>query len=169
MSDFREKLRDELISAQQTRASLVREKMVFVIGALGVGALSQGWREAPALLYLVPLIAISFDLYIAGENFGVRRAGAFLAAKSASASEDELAWESFAEANRDPFSRIANPLVSVLAVAGAAAVLWPSAGAERSFWIWLLACVVVIAALWVASHVRNRQIYRRLQGSRKGR
>jgi hypothetical protein len=74
-SDFRGCLRDEIRSAQRTRAWLVREKLLVVVGALGVGTVSKGWLESPALLLLVPVVPSIFDLYVAGwtDTTSIRR------------------------------------------------------------------------------------------------
>jgi hypothetical protein len=156
--DFRARLRNELVSSQQTRAALIRQKLVFIIGTLGLGTVSRSWHDSPSMLYLVPLIATVFDLYVAGEDFGVKRAGAYLSSSSLSAAADEMAWERFAEANRDHFSRIANPLASVLALLGAAGVLWLTERESGIYWLWLLGFLAVIGLVWTASHVRNCRI-----------
>ncbi len=156
-SDFRGRLRDEIVSAQRTRAWLIREKLIFVVGALGVGAVSKGWLETPALLLLVPVVSAIFDLYVAGEDFHVKRIGGFLGASVNESSREEAAWEALVESRPDRFSQVANPGSSLLAIGGAAAVGWqPTLG----MWIWLVVSVSVTTGIWVLSYIQNRRIRR---------
>jgi hypothetical protein len=156
-SDFRGRLRDEIVSAQRTRSWLVREKLIFVVGALGVGTVSKGWLETPALLLLVPVVSSIFDLYVAGEDFHVKRIGGFLGASVDERSREEAAWEALVESKPDRFSQVANPVSSLLAIGGAAAVAWqPTLG----MWMWLVASVLVTVAIWVLSYILNRRIRR---------
>jgi hypothetical protein len=154
---FRGRLRDEIVSAQGVRAGLVREKLIFVVGALGLGTVSKGWLDSPALLLLVPVVASIFDMYIAGEDFHVKRIGGFLGATVDDASREEAAWEALAELNPDRFSQVANPGSSLLAIGGAALVVWKP---TVQMWLWLNVSLVATTTIWTLSHIHNRRIRR---------
>jgi len=158
LSDFRGRLRDEIVEAQKTRASLVREKLMFVVGSLGVGAASEKWMDAPALLYLVPLVATIFDLYVAGEDFHVKRLGGFLGVPIHKCSTDESDWEDFVASHPDRFSQFANPATSFLALAGAAAVLTQTGEVFPWFRTWLAGSIFVVVTIWSLSYLANRRV-----------
>lgn len=156
MANFHEQLRQELIEAQKERGALVRQKLTFVITALGIGAVSTDAFPARNLLFLAPLISFVFDLYIAGVDYQVKRAGAFLGAPDAGTSEVERLWEGFVAENRDPFSRTANPLLSVLVLLASAVGLWASYGVSPFYLGWLLLNILLTAGVWYFSYKFNR-------------
>ena len=132
MENLREKeanvlnsLRTEILATQERRAEYVRRKFVFVIGLLGIGSVSIGSDvKTLNLLYLAPIVSFAFDLYIVGEDFNIKRAGGFLKSDKSQASDSEKEWEQFARENRDPFSRIAGPLLSVIIFFASITQLW---------------------------------------------
>lgn len=167
MASFNEDLRAEILSGQKERATLIRQKLSFVIVSFGIGSLSAEEVATNNLLYLSPIIAFAFDLYIAGEDYRVKRAGAFLA-RSSNASEDERRWQGLVARRRDPFSRIANPFVSLVVLAGAAYLLWRGSGAGALYGIWLSLNVALVVGVWLSSYVRNcraREVEGELDGS----
>jgi hypothetical protein len=99
-----------------------------------------------SLLYLLPFIALIFDLYIVGEDYGIKRMGVFI--REAFPLTPEGRWEFSLRRRRDPFSRLALPWATLVVVGGAATLLvvlgrW--AGVIP--WIWLSASVLAIGAL----------------------
>jgi len=60
------------------------------------------------------VIAIAFDLYISGEDYSVKRIGAFLGVNSSS--ETEKRWEDYVHKFRDPFAPFAMPLLTIAVV-----------------------------------------------------
>lgn len=119
-SEFHRSLRAEIIQSQNRRSEFVKYKFTFVIGALGLGSLAMpGHISTSPLLFCVPVIALAYDLYILGEDFGIKRAGAFLARSRSKASDEEKAWEKLVAENRDHFSVVAGPILSLLATTGA--------------------------------------------------
>lgn len=127
-SEFIKTLREEILKAQDRRNSYVKQKLGFAVALLGVGSASIYGNivgvdaDTSVLLYLVPLTAFVFDLYIFGEDFGIKRVGIFIK-NSQSARLEEVVWETFVEGNRDWFSFLAGPLSSVLIFAASAFVL----------------------------------------------
>jgi hypothetical protein len=115
-------LRAEISDSQKRRTGYVKTKLVFIVGLLGIGSLSSlkdVFRTAE-LLYLIPIISFVFDLYILGEDFGIKRAGRFIASSPTVPAEEKL-WEKAVEKNRDLLSFFAGP-ISTLVAASAAAV-----------------------------------------------
>lgn len=112
--DFIKDLRLEIANGQERRTAYTKLKLTFVAGMLGIGAaaIDKIIQTAP-LLYLVPLIAFVFDLYILGEDFGIKRVGIFIKTSPAAPSEEKL-WESKVEKKRDIFAFFATPLSSLL-------------------------------------------------------
>ena len=141
--DFLKDLRSEIHSAQERRAAYTRQKFAFVTGFLGLGSISIQHLGTLPLLYIAPIVAIAYDLYILGENFGIRRAGAFLL-KSEKSPDEERLWERAVRANRDVFAKIGGPLSSVLVLFASGVVLFPSQRLYWHFWIWAVVTLLIM-------------------------
>lgn len=158
-ANFLNSLRTEILATQERRAEYVRRKFVFVIGLLGVGSISIGSDvKTLNLLYLAPIVSFAFDLYIVGEDFNIKRAGGFLKSDKSQASESEKEWEQFARENRDPFSKIAGPLLSGIVFLAAATQLWQRNSSEIIFWLWIPFCVVFFSWMLLSSHFLKLQV-----------
>ena len=136
--DFLKDLRAEIMATQERRFSFIRQKFVFVVGLLGVGSISiTGKLDTLWVLYLAPLVAFSFDLYVYGEDFGVKRAGAFMRKQSTNVPQNEREWEEFVGRNRDPLTKAAGTLLSFLVLLGAAAGLLAAGKPTPWYWPWI--------------------------------
>ena len=105
MSEFEDRLYKELQTVQQFRFKLSLAKISFVSGLLGVGAMKLTGKVendlSQLVLYLVPLVAVLFDILGMGATVAIYRIGAFLRLTS-NPSENE--WQSFLKTNRSSFS-----------------------------------------------------------------
>jgi hypothetical protein len=124
-ADFLKALRAEIAAIQSERDQLIRQKIAFVIGLFGIGSVKfLAPVNTVALLYMAPLVAIAFDMYIVGKEFRVRRAGAFFLEPSTKAPDNERDWETFVRKKRDPFARYAGGLLSgIVLIASALTVV----------------------------------------------
>jgi hypothetical protein len=117
---FIENLRNELLETQKARLKLTIQKLTFVISLLGVGSAFNPCNNLNYLILLAPIVAIIFDFYITGENFGIRRIGIFL--KNIDTAPISLRkWEFLLNKNnvvgashRDIFASWALPIASIL-------------------------------------------------------
>ena len=97
---FATKLRDEIEATQKRRHDFILKKFTFGGTLLGLGSLSvpvslgKSITLAP-LLYIVPLLAIAYDIYIVAEDYGIKRAGAFLRLQDVPTENSERMWERF--------------------------------------------------------------------------
>jgi hypothetical protein len=137
-------LREEIAATQGRRAAYVRQKMGFLIALLGVGGVATSGSVATPLLFLVPVVAFVFDLYILGEDFAVKRAGTFLR-ESPTVPNEERLWEQFCEKSRDPFSHLAHLLSSGVADLAAGILLWTREPGTAGAWLWLLCAVFLFS------------------------
>jgi len=101
------------------RFKLIQRKLLFIGALLGFGSLHSldatlnlNFRM---LLYLVPFIAIAYDIYILAEDFKVKRVGAFISRENANICPDEKLWERFVRDNREPLAAFGTILLTVLA------------------------------------------------------
>lgn len=158
-------LREELRITQQSRSSYIKQKFTFVTTLLGVGALSlspdANGIQTANILYIVPIIAVAFDLYILGEDFSVKRIGAFLGRQEAIGCEEEKKWEKWVSVNRDPFSVVAGPLLSAVVLFVCACLLWSNRKVGFLYFLWLAFVILALAGL----HVHGRRLRRRLRES----
>jgi isopentenyldiphosphate isomerase len=134
--EFFKHLREEKLAAEESRSNYTLRKLAYATALLGVGSLTIERFELSFLLYLVPLVAFAFDLYILAEDYSVKRIGAFLGSSSADAAERQ--WEKWVAQNRDPFAPFAMPVLTTLLLLGAAAVIWfEGSTVGPIFWCWL--------------------------------
>jgi hypothetical protein len=158
MKSFADKLREEILKSQDRRSALSRQKLAYVTATFGLGAISAEKFSTSGLLFLAPVIALSFDLYIAGEDFGIKRAGGFLGREGSSASGEEKEWEKRVKKHYDPFSKFANPFVSVIVLISAAVLLWGKYQGHFLYLPWLLINAILICLLWASSHTINKKV-----------
>lgn len=159
MKDFVEKLRDEILASQDRRSALTRQKLAYVTATFGLGAITaEKFVSTIGLLFLAPVIAFSFDLYIAGEDFGIKRAGGFLGREGSSTSDEEKEWEKRVKKYYDPFSKVANPFVSLIVLIAAAVLLWGKYHKDFLYFPWLLINAILICLLWASSHTINKKV-----------
>ncbi len=121
--DFLKSLRDEKLRAQEARNHLTIQKLTFATALIGLGSikLDAGVVNTSLLSYLAPWVAIVFDFYILGEDYSVKRLGAFLQAYSSETLEHR--WEKWVSEHRDPFAPWAMPILTTLIMGAAAVVL----------------------------------------------
>jgi isopentenyldiphosphate isomerase len=145
---FIKHLQEEKLKTQAARMTYVTRKLAYATGFLGLGSLKIGSWDLSPILYLVPFLALAFDLYILGEDYSVKRIGAFL--RSESVADLEQRWEDWVSRNRDPFARYALPLLTNVLATASALVLWSRPGDLdlRVFIPWMLFAVLPIWGLF---------------------
>jgi hypothetical protein len=121
--EFFKNLREEKLHAQDARNHLTIQKLTFATALIGLGAikLEAGVVNTTLLAYLTPFVAIVFDFYILGEDYSVKRLGAFMGAYSTEKIERD--WEEWVRKHRDPFAPWAMPILTTLITVAAALVL----------------------------------------------
>lgn len=113
--DFLKSLHDEKIRMQAERATYITNKLAFVIGMFGLGSLKISTLDFHWLLYLIPLVAIGYDLYIRAADSSIKKIGAFLREQPISGTANsEKAWEQFSAKCRDSLAPIANTLFTFI-------------------------------------------------------
>jgi len=165
MSEFWESLRAEILAAQQRRGELTKQKFTYVIASFGLGTLSAKGLPTSGLIFIAPVIAFAFDLYMVGEDYGIKRAGAFLC-KEASGSPDALKeWERWVSQFRDPFSKYAGPFLSAVVLAASASFLWKTYYGKPLFAAWGILNAIMIIGVAVSQHVLNNKVMESEKGA----
>lgn len=158
MSEFTARLREEINKSQDRRSALTLRKISYVAATFGIGALTKISGPNSAILFLAPVIAFAFDLYIAGEDFGIKRAGGFLRRVDSGATEEEIAWEERVKTFGDPFPKIANPFLSVVTLIAASVVLWPEYRHHPLYFPWIVMNLLMVSVVWLSSHFKNKAV-----------
>jgi drug/metabolite transporter (DMT)-like permease len=115
-------LTNEKLKSQERRGALASRKLGWITGLFALGAVKLPLEiESQVLLYLVPVVALVFDLYILGENFGIKRMGAFV--KEFHPNCPEAQWERWLAGRRDRFSWYALPLSTIVITLGSTFLL----------------------------------------------
>lgn len=155
--EFLRALHEEKIRTQNERAELVTIKLAFITVIFGLGSVNIGIEMLDIcwLLYFVPLVCISYDLYIMSADSRIKRIGIFLGKHPfSSAGEAEREWEKFSTIYRDGLAPSANMFFSIIITLGAAVLVHsqqePMQGSIRLwFAFWLVASLVMISTLWM--------------------
>jgi hypothetical protein len=162
--EFLKALHDEKIKTQGERATYTTSKLAFVTGLFGLGSLRINGLDFHWLLYLIPLVAVGYDLYIQAADSSIKKMGTFLRNHpQAGTGESERAWERFSAQYRDKLAQLANTLFTFVATVAAAMYIYIQEPVKSSaFWIgfvlWLAICLLVITWMWL----RHRGFVRRI-------
>jgi hypothetical protein len=163
---FLKALNDEKLQAQQRRAEFNKLKLTFIGGLFALGSVEFKNIDLALVLYIIPFISICFDLYILGEDYGIKRIGGFV--QQYMPSEMEAKWEAWVGQRRDPFATYVVPLLSLLVVVASAAVLWERRPNQVFYGIWLLINLVAVVFLFIYSQRLRRRLLSFPVGESKG-
>jgi len=167
--EFLKALHDEKTKAQGTRATYISSKFAFITGLFGLGALKIGVVDFSWLLYLIPLVAFGYDLYIRAEDLSIKKMGAFLRSDpKAKTSESERAWEHFSAQYRDKLAHLATTLFTLIINISAAVYIYLHQSAEQggilsmAFWIvfiiWFLISFSANIGLWASHQIQIKKL-----------
>jgi hypothetical protein len=155
--DFIKDLRAEIINSQDRRGKLLLLKLTFVSSFFGLGSFKDFSIEAGNIVlessfafYLIPFIALIFDLYLMGEDYGIKRAGNFIR-KNKYTPTAEKEWEiHLSTGKRDNFSTSAYIVSASLIYALCLVIIGLSLNwSGWIFWVWaLIASSSVIVQLF---------------------
>jgi len=113
MGSIQEKIRTELLTAQEKGYKISVQKLLFITTLLGLGSVRvESIVEFYPILYWTPVVAVLFDVQEMGQKFTVRRIGAFLRCYS----DDELEreWEDFVSKHREHLYKYASDGFTIL-------------------------------------------------------
>lgn len=155
--EFLRALHEEKIRTQNERADYVTRKLAFITVLFGISSVNLGIKITDIywLLYFIPLVAISYDLYIMSADSRIKRIGIFLGRHPASrAGAAEREWEHFCTDYRDGIAPSANILFSII-VTFVAAIFVHTQQPELvgyyklGFAAWLTLSLIAIIGLWI--------------------
>lgn len=164
--EFLRALHEEKIRTQNERAKLITMKLAFITVLFGLSSMNMKIEIADIfwLIYFVPLVAISYDLYIMSADSRIKRVGVFLGRHPVSlAGKAEQEWERFCTSYRDSMAPSANMFFSVIVTLGAAAFIhtqqsWTEKFIRLWFAVWLVLSLAVIIALWMRHQMLIKNI-----------
>jgi hypothetical protein len=167
--EFLKALHDEKTKTQGTRAGYISSKFAFITGLFGLGALKIGEVDFHWLLYIIPLVALGYDLYIRAEDLSIKKMGAFLRSDpKAGTSESEKAWERFSAHYRDKLAHLATTLFTFIITISAAVYIYAQQSATQGgmpgmeFWIGFIAWVAISFCANIGLWVSHRRQIRKL-------
>jgi hypothetical protein len=180
--EFLRALHEEKIRTQNERTQLTTMKLAFVTVLFGVSSLNNmviGMDLSAAfwLLYFVPVVAMSYDLYIMSADSRIKRVGIFLGRNPvALAGKAEMEWERFCASYRDSIAPFAHLFYSNIVTMGAAVFIlskgnWSERYMQLWFALWLVASLTAIIVMWIRHWhiIRNIGNYRPFDRRETGR
>ena len=155
--EFLRALHEEKIRTQNERADYVTRKLAFVTVLFGISSVNLGIKIADIywLIYFIPLVAISYDLYIMSADSRIKRIGIFLGKHPASrAGIAEREWEHFCTDYRDGIAPSANVFFSIIVTLAAAMFVHSQQPVfdgylKLGFAAWLTFSLAAIIVLWI--------------------
>jgi len=167
--EFLKTIHDEKTKTQGTRATYITSKFAFITGLFGLGVLKVDKLDFHWLLYLVPLVALGYDLYIRAEDLSIKKIGAFLRSDpEAGTAPSEKAWEGFSARYRDKLAQFATSLFTFIITIAAAVYVFahqntePAGFQNTGFWIgfgiWFATCCIANIGLWISHRMQIKKL-----------
>jgi hypothetical protein len=144
---FSECLRQEILHHKEKRSTFILQKLAFMTSLFGVGFLKTNDFNLYRLFYVIPLVAVAYDVFISAEDFKVKRAGMFIRRNAICFTECELKWEIFVNTNREPWAAYASlvlTIISFLASAVIAGISFPIPVGGFIAWGLLIPCLIAV-------------------------
>ena len=155
--EFLNRMHEEKLASQKRRSEFNIKKFVFIGALFTVGAAKLPEEiDLSLILYIVPLISICFDLYILGEDYGIKRIGGFISLNYQNTIDSN--WEDWVGKKRDPFATFAVPLLSLVILVACCAILWKTESTSFWFWIWLCLLFCTILFLFFYSQFLRKRL-----------
>jgi hypothetical protein len=155
--DFIKRMHEEKLESQKRRAEFNIKKFLFVGALFSVGAVKLPKEiDLTLILYIVPAISICFDLFILGEDYGIKRAGGFI--RSNCKDSMDATWEDWVGSKRDPFATFAVPILTILVLVACVAIMWPTQKTLPWFWVWALLNTAATVFLFIYSQYLRKRL-----------
>ena len=170
-SEFLNNLYEEKIKHKEHRHQFVKNKLLFIISLFSIGSLKNIGGDfninLSILLYFIPIVALSYDVYIFSEDFKVKRIGVFIRNYCDSKCNDENKWENWLtiSTNRENLALIASLALTIIAFFASLMILLMFNEDPFIFnlklLLWFISCSLLIAIVFVyALHRRNKLLGR---------
>lgn len=160
--DFLNNLYEEKLLHKKNRHEYVKQKFIFVIGLFSLGSLKTigilPKIDLSVLLYFIPYVASSYDIYIAAEDFKVKRVGTFIRRHAGDQCYEEKAWERWLndKEHRESLALWASVCLTVISLLASALLLFPQNTNRKIFFTWLaISLVACISVFLIAKSERN--------------
>ncbi len=170
---FLEQLYTEKELHKEHRYKYVIYKLSFVTTLFALGSLDLG-NIMRSLIYLVPIVALCYDIYIFSEDYKVKRIGVFLlfAKEDPKVSEKvkqtisdmEIEWEKWVKNHRDRWAYLASLIITIVAIVGSALIVALDAfrqfSLHRLFLLifWFLFMIVSIILVFYYGRALRREV-----------
>ena len=148
-NEFLNNLYEEKLKHKEHRNTYVLRKLYFTIGLFGLGSIQLQTIDLSSLLYLIPFVALTHDMYIFAEDYKVKRIGIFLRKWSVSVCPDEICWESYVSKYREPLAAFASAILTLIALTAAAVIMGLKSPDLRVFWSWLVLSLIATGGLFL--------------------
>jgi uncharacterized membrane protein YhaH (DUF805 family) len=149
---------------KEHRFLFVQRKLFFIGALLGLGSInllnSKNVSDInfSGIAYLVPFIAIAYDIFIFAEDFKVKRIGAFIREICTSTCRDEIDWELYVNKNREPSAVYGTGLLTILAFIAATVIIHLNGKSSGEyFYAWVISILLIILLIFVIHSEKMRK------------
>lgn len=149
-AEFLKSLRDEKLKHKEHRMSLVLQKLSYTVGLFGLGSISVPNFQLETILYLIPYVALGYDMYIFAEDYKVKRIGEFLKQEcQKTASVVELDWEKWVHLHREPLAARASFILSILVVFASSIAIFLKISNHTVWYFWFPVTLVASGGVFL--------------------
>lgn len=155
---------EEKIEHKKHRNEFVKQKLMFIIGLFSIGSLNASSQvDLTKLFYLIPFVALAYDVYIFSEDFKVKRIGVFIRRQKKLDESLDCAWENWlknGEKNREHMALYASLALTVLTMISSSYLIH-SHKPDMFFYVWWFAIATVCGiTVFGYGFVQLYQMYR---------
>lgn len=117
---------------------------------MGIASMLFDKAKLPLFFYVIPFVALAFDLFIIGESFTMKRMTEFIRWIKSEQQDVEFSWEKFVQLNPNKFSNFGNLVITLIATIGSLLILLITHNSPASWFsiavnvVWLVAAAVTI-------------------------
>lgn len=160
MEKLIEQLQKEKEICQSSRQNFILKKLTFIATLFGVSSINFAQLSFYEILYIIPVIALGYDIYILTEDFKIKRIGEFLRTQ-----ESEMqAWENWVAAHPNRYASPAAPFFTFITIAGSGMLLlknktWETSSERPLFVVWFSVLVIANCMLLIRSG-KTRKLFR---------
>ena len=138
-------LREEMQQVRRSRFQCQLAKVTAVGSLIGAGALLTKQSDTYMLFYIVPFVAVAFDLFALGESFTMRRMHTFVKKRSSGA---EKQWQDYVAKHPNRYTAYGNLGITVLCALGCGVIIWQEKRDPGPLAVWAISLATAMLIIW---------------------
>ena len=151
--EFLKMLRTEMLEVRRSRFQCHLAKVTAIGAQIGASVVLTERLHTYMLFYVVPFVAVAYDLFALGESFTMRRMHKFAKGESG---DIEKRWEEYVSENPNSYTTYGNLGITVLCIVGCGTMIWKQVLSGPSALLpvilataWTCSLLVILVLIWL--------------------